>query len=93
MTLQLELAPELEREIEQQAQQHGQSVAEYVEVAVREKMGAPLKPRRVLKGYGIFAGSGRTVDDFLAERHAESLAELEKDEERARLYGRRHEST
>lgn len=84
MTLTLELEPELEREIEQQAQQHGQSVSDYVMAMLREKVTTPAKPRRVLKGYGMFAGSGRTVDDFLAERHAESLAELEKDEERVR---------
>ncbi len=92
MILELELAPELENEVERQARQNGQSVPEFVVALLSEKVATAPKPRRVATGFGKFAGRGRSVDDFLAERHAESLRELEKDEERARLYGGRNES-
>ncbi len=85
MTLNLELAPELEREIAQQAQQHGQSIAEYVTTMLREKTAKPTKPRRKATGYGMFAGRGRTVDDFLAERRAEAELEMEQAEARDRM--------
>lgn len=92
MILELELAPEVASEVERQAQQNGQSVSEYVAATLREKITNGHKPRRVLSGYGKYAYLGRTVDDFLAERHAEADAELEKDDERARLRQERHES-
>ncbi len=90
MTLELELAPELESEVKRQARQIGQSVPEYVTALLREKVATKTapKPRRELVGYGKYAGRTRTVNDFLADKHEESLRELEKDEERHRLYGR-----
>ena len=83
---------ELESEVQRQARQNGQSVPEYVAAMLREKVATNPKPRRVATGYGKFAGRGRTVDDFLAERREEAGAELEKDEERARLRRERNES-
>lgn len=97
MTLTLEIAPELEREIEQQAQQQGQSVAEYVAAMLREKVlnSSPqqtsAKPRRVASGFGKYAGRGRTVDDFLAERRAEAEMEMRQAEERDRLRAGLHD--
>ena len=90
MTLELELAPELERQVERQAQQSGQSVPEYVTALLREKVATETtpKPRRELVGYGKYAHLLGSVDEFLAEKHEESLRELEKDEERHRLFGR-----
>lgn len=91
MTLNLELAPELEEKIAQQAQQQGQSVAEYVTAMLREKTEAPAKPRRELKGYGMFAHLGPRVDDFLAERREEAETEMRQAEERDKLRRERHE--
>lgn len=92
MTLTLELAPELEQEIARQAEQQGQSVSEYVMAMLREKTPAPAKPRRVTTGYGMFAGCGRSVDDFLAERREEAETEMRQAEERDKLRREQNES-
>lgn len=91
MSLILELAPELEEMVVQKAQQNGQTVSEFAATIFRENVVAPVaaKPRRIAQGYGMFAGSGRRVEEFLAERKAEAELEMEQAEERDRMRAER----
>ena len=91
MSLILELAPELEEMVVQKAEQNGQSVSDYFAAILRENIPVPItaKPRRVAQGYGMFAASGRRVEEFLAERKAEAELEIEQAEERDRMRAER----
>ena len=84
MTLTLELPEELEKALENEAQQRGLTAAQLALEAV-EKIVQPARPKKVLKGYGMFAGCSRTVDDLLRERHEESDREEAQRCERMRL--------
>jgi hypothetical protein len=79
MSLTIELPPEIEKQVEERAAQNGQSAEEFAVALLSRGVATPQieKPRRVLRGRGLFAGSGRTVDDFLAERRAEAEMEME----------------
>ncbi len=77
MTLQLELSPELEAELERSAQSHGQSVEEFILEAARERT------RREAPGpfsdlLGRMKGQLPSVDEFLAEKHADTEREEAK---------------
>ena len=82
MTLTLELPEELEKAIETEANRRGVS-AEQVALQMLQSLVESDKPRKVLKSYGIAAGNGRTVDDFLRERHEEAERDEVKTQERA----------
>jgi len=80
MTLTLEISPEVERELLREAEISGLAMeviaAQWMEAEKRRKREAHLAA--VERACGMFAGRGRTVDDFLADRHAESEAEYDK---------------
>ncbi len=82
MTLTLELPEELEKALEKEAQRRGVETAQLALEAL-EKVVQPARPKKVLKAYGMFAGSSRTVDDFLRERHEEVDREEQQTPERA----------
>ena len=93
MTLTLELPEELEKALENEAAERGLS-AEQVALQMLQPLVKPEnveaeKPRKVLKSYGIAAGSGRSVDDFLRERHEEAEREEAKTRERLRQWRER----
>ncbi len=78
----LELSPELERQIEAAARERGTDAPSFVRDAARvaiEAITDALKGEAAQKrrdaaaaGLGMFAGHGLSVDEFLAERHAEA---------------------
>lgn len=81
MTLILELPAEIEARLNAEAQARGITP----EAIAIEKMSAFYKEdanskrrQAALTGLGMFAGRGRSVDEFLSERHAEGEAEYEK---------------
>lgn len=81
----LEIPIELSEQIERAAIRSGTDVQTFVLNATRAAIenapqdDAAQKRREVAAaGLGMFAGRGRTVDEFLAERHAEGEAEYEK---------------
>ena len=81
MTLTLELPPELEQRLQAEAQAQGQNLQSFALSLLEQKTPATnslhdkSRKRRVLTGYGKFAGIGGTVDEFLEERHAEAERE------------------
>lgn len=78
MTLTLELSPELEQRLQAEAQAQGQDGQAFALSLLEQRTPTTDSPhdksrrRRVLTGYGKFAGLGSTVDEFLEERHAEA---------------------
>ena len=84
MTLTLEISPEVEAEIAHEAKARGVAAeAVAAEVVTGWAFSDEQKERRkrleaVARAHGMFAGDGRTVDDFLADRHAEGEAEYDK---------------
>ena len=77
MTLTLELSPELERALEDEARRRGVETSQLALEAL-EKVVQPSRPKKVLKGYGMFAGSGRTMEDSLRVLHELDEAQEEK---------------
>jgi hypothetical protein len=81
MTLVLELPAELEAKLEAAAAEAGTDVAAFIVAAAREKVGSrstiTQDERRAIMGRlrGSVTG-GQTVDEFLAERHAEGRKEV-----------------
>jgi hypothetical protein len=90
MTLTLELPSQLESRLTELAAADGATVEAIAlkVLSVGVSMDAPAqstlspRPQKVLRGYGKYAGMLPTVDEFLAERHAEARREAEKDERR-----------
>ncbi len=91
MILTLEISPEVERELTRAAATSGRGLSEWVLETARDKAGIETAPaastedeteaRRLAaieRACGMFAGDDRTVDDFLADRHAEGEAEYDK---------------
>ncbi len=87
MTLTLEISPEVELELTRAAAQAGRGLSEWILDMAREKAARSqheddeAEARRLEaadRAFGMFAGDGRTVDDFLADRHAEGEAEYDK---------------
>ncbi len=83
MTMILELPAELEARLQADARARGVApeivVVEAVSARYSEQTNADEQRRQAaLAGLGMFAGRGRSVDEFLAERHAEGQAEYEK---------------
>ena len=83
MTMILELPAELEARLKADAHARGVApeivVVEAVSARYAEQNDADDQRRQAaLAGLGMFAGRGRSVDEFLTERHAEGHAEYEK---------------
>ena len=83
MTMILELPAELEARLKADAHARGVApeivVVEVVSARYAEQTNADEQRRQAaLAGLGMFAGQGHSVDEFLAERHAEGQAEYEK---------------
>jgi hypothetical protein len=79
MTLTLEIPPRVFEGIERAAKERGVPVAEFA-LSVLEQFAAPehdeaTRVAAAEAGFGMFAGRGQSVDDFLAERHAEGEAD------------------
>lgn len=81
MTLILELPVEIEARLKAEARARGIAP----EMLALEKMSAfyeedanSKRRQAALTGLGMFARRGRSVDEFLAERHAEGEADYEK---------------
>lgn len=78
MGLMVYLRPESERLLHDEAARQGIAPAElaqqFIESNLRARPGTPAG-KRVLTGRGKYAGSGRTVGDFLREKHAELARE------------------
>lgn len=96
MTLTLEISPEVGEELTRAATSAGRELPEWIVEAARaaaeqnrsEKDEAEVRRLRAVdEGFGKFAGMGSTVDEFLAERHAEGEAEYNKWIERHRGRG------
>ena len=81
MTLILELPAEIEARINADARARGVApeiiVIEKVSALYHEDDANEKRRRAALSGLGMFAGYGRSVDEFLAERHAEGEAEYD----------------
>ena len=83
MTLTLEIAPDIERALEQLAQANGQDAADYAATLLAEALreaerevaedAAPKPTAASVRGKYAIPGVA-TVDEFLAERHAEAQA-------------------
>lgn len=87
MTLTLEISPEVERELTRAAAASGRALSEWIVETARAVAARPAsdeeetEKRRlqaIAQLHGMCAGRSRTVDDFLAERHAEGEAEYDK---------------
>lgn len=87
MTLTLEISPEVEAELTRAATSAGRALPVWIVEAARtvaeqnrrDKDEAEARRiQAVNDGFGKFAGLGRTVDEFLADRHAEGEAEYDK---------------
>lgn len=81
----LEIPAELGQELERIARMRGTDVTEFVIEAARQAIESEprqieieARRRAVAAGLGMFAGRGASVDEFLAERHAEGEAKYEK---------------
>ena len=94
MTLIIEVAPEVESALQAQAVQRGVSVPELAaavlrDYAVRTTNGETNGERQserqqaARRGIGMLAGGGRTVEDFLRERHEEAQHEMQAATERS----------
>lgn len=82
----LQIPPELEQRLAAQAQAQGQDTQTFaLALLERGKLEPTQEPPPALSprqqaaraGYGMFAGDGRTVDDFLRERHEEAEREMQ----------------
>ena len=76
----LEIPKELGAEIERAAKMRGTGVTEFIIEAARRAIEEPAaassdekRRRAAAQGLGMFAGRGQSVDEFLAERHAERV--------------------
>lgn len=81
MTLILELPIEIEARLKAEARALGiaPEMLALETMRARYEENADNKRREAAAaGLGMFAGRGRSVDEFLAERHAEGEAEYEK---------------
>ena len=81
----LEISGELSEQIESAARIRGTDAANFVIEAARRAVEEASPPsasearrQAAAAGLGMFAGRGSSVDEFLAERHAEGEAEYEK---------------
>lgn len=84
MTLTLEISPEVEAELTRAATSAGRAlpvwIVEAARAAAEQHQKAEAEARRIRavnEGFGKFAGLGRSVDEFLADRHAEGEAEYD----------------
>lgn len=84
MTLILELPVEVENELRQAAAARGVPVEDFAVERLRRSgesaRPTPAQGKRAaaLAGLGALAGTPRTVDDFLADRHAEGEEDYDK---------------
>lgn len=88
MTLKLEISPELEQRVRADAAARRVPVETLAAVALeafvdKSNSGAvsddeATRLASIDAGFGMFADRGRSVDDFLAERHAEGEADCLK---------------
>ncbi len=94
MTLTLEISPEVGEELTRAATSAGRELPEWIVEAARaaaeenrREKEAEAQERReaAFSALGMFAGRGRTVDDFLADRHAEAEMEMEQAEQRREM--------
>lgn len=95
MTLTLEISPEVEAELMQAATSAGRELPVWIVEAAREKAAqdqesgveteAQRRKEAAFAALGMFAGRGRTVDDFLADRRAEAELEMEQAENRHQM--------
>ncbi len=79
MTLTLDIPPRVFAGIERAAREQGVPLEAWA-LSVLEPFAAPddaeaARVAAVDAGLGMFAGRGRSVDEFLAERHAEGEAD------------------
>ncbi len=81
----LEIPNELSAQIERVATASGTDARTFGIEAIRHEIerleaeqAAQKRRDAAAAGFGMFAGHGSTVDEFLAERDAEALAEAEK---------------
>lgn len=89
MTLTLEIPNDLSAQIERVATARGalpspETLAAYLLEAARHELErepdtAQKRRAAAAAGLGMFAGHGATVDEFLVERDAEALAEVERE--------------
>ncbi len=91
MILTLEIPSRVFEGIERAAREQGVPIETFA-VSVLEPFAARDKSEAarlaaVDAGLGMFAGRGRTVDDFLAERHAEAEADYMAGLERQKVRG------
>ena len=88
MTLKLELSPELEKRARADAATRRlpleelavQALEAFVDAAQQQNHEAdePARLAAIDAGYGMFAGRGPSVDEFLAQRHAEGQADYHR---------------
>lgn len=89
MILTLEIPPRVFEGIERAAKKQGVPVETFA-LSMFESLAVPDEAEAarlagIDAGLGMFAGRGRTVDDFLAERHAEGEADYLAGLERQKL--------
>ncbi|HEX8236422.1 MAG TPA: hypothetical protein VF600_10725 [Abditibacteriaceae bacterium] len=88
MTLIIEVAPAVENALQAQAVQRGVSVQELAAAVLRDyvvhiangETNSDKQSKRqqaAQQGFGILAGGGRSVEDFLRERHEEAEREMQ----------------
>lgn len=87
MSLILELPAELQTQIERAATARGTDVQTFLVNAARRELQAETttsedvsRKEAIERGFGFLRGRIGSSDEFLAERHAQSQAEREKDE-------------
>ena len=75
MTLTLEISPTLEAQLRDKAARRGMAVDAYLlDLAARDEPGTPKVKAALVRGKYALSGAS-TVDEFLAERRAEGLAD------------------
>jgi hypothetical protein len=85
MTLTIHLPQEQETRLLQQARRRGRDATEYVLRLIEQDLAPPAASKqRKISARGKYAGSTRTVDDFLREKHEETEREERRWEERHR---------
>jgi hypothetical protein len=76
VTLTIDLTPEQEAAIEAEATSRGMALPEFARLRLLEGVPAEGAGRsRKLSGYGVLAGVGGSVEEFLRAKHAETARE------------------